>query len=341
MARPGLLQHRKFKRLARSIGSIPLALGSLELLWGSCYENGDDYLGESEDVEAAAFWDGEPGCLTQAMAGAGGTGNAGFIEELQDRPGHYRVHDLYDHAPDYVQKRMAREATRITKGQTIAAIRSEAGKRGRAAQLATQTQANGGQTADTCPALSDSVQANGGQTAANGGTPAPAPAPAPSGKRRTASPPAPRPARPRKPDPESLEAILQGGKGTPTWEAYWALVTVFGGQSKNPAPRTTARLYANAVANGAPPGRIQNRAENLRSATSEVRFMPQLAKWLEGEGYLTPDLPKSNGAANGNHTFPAHRSTVDEAYLEQLAARGEPIPSEPIEFENLSEVWPE
>jgi hypothetical protein len=183
MARPGFIHHRKFKRLSRALGSPALARGCLEMLWDTCYEAGDDYLGTAEDVELSAYWDGEPGVLCEALLTAGGEGNPGFIEEVSGRPGHYRVHDLYDHAPEYVQKRMAREAERIAKGQTISEIRSAAGKRGRQSQLAAalanvgqtsgKRRANGGQTADTCP----QKRANGGQAAANGGTPAPAPAP--------------------------------------------------------------------------------------------------------------------------------------------------------------------
>src|SRR5215831_4700111 len=108
MARPGLTKHRKFLRLARVVGSVPLALGHLELLWEKCYESGDDYLGELIDVEAAAQWAGAPGELCEAFLSAGGEGNWGFIEEIKDRPGHYRCHDLFDHAPDYVARRRER-----------------------------------------------------------------------------------------------------------------------------------------------------------------------------------------------------------------------------------------
>ena len=71
MGRSGLSQHRKFRRLARDLNSEAIARGSLELLCDSCYENGDDYLGDSRDLEAAARWAGDPGALTDALAGAG------------------------------------------------------------------------------------------------------------------------------------------------------------------------------------------------------------------------------------------------------------------------------
>lgn len=172
MARPGLTNHRKFRRLARAIGSEPLALGSLEFLWRQGYESGDDYLGEAEDVEAAARWAGEPGKLATALLEAGGNGRTGFIEPVSGRDGAYQIHDLFDHAPDYVQKRRAREMERVARGQTLSSQRSEAGKKGRAAQLAQRGGASVGQTADTCPKVS-------GKALAKGDTPAPAPAPAP------------------------------------------------------------------------------------------------------------------------------------------------------------------
>jgi len=158
--RPGLTKHRKFLRLTHAIGSAPLALGHLEFLWESSYEAGDDYLGNSQDVEVLARWDGEVGKLTNALLTAGGDGMAGFIEEIEGRPGFYAVHDLYENAPEYVQKRMTRELERKQRGKTISDLRREAGKKGRAAQLAQQT-ANVGQAS--------------GKWRANGDTPAPAP----------------------------------------------------------------------------------------------------------------------------------------------------------------------
>jgi len=85
-------------------------------LCDSCYENGDDYLGDSRDLEAAARWAGDPGALTVALAGAGGDLSAGFIEELPSHQGHYRVHDFWHHAPDYVRKRRNREAAKRPTG---------------------------------------------------------------------------------------------------------------------------------------------------------------------------------------------------------------------------------
>jgi hypothetical protein len=124
MGRPGLTQHRKFRRLARTLGTEVIARGCLELLWDSCYENGDDYLGDSCDVEAAARWTGGPGVLTAALLDAGGDDSAGFIQEIPNRQGRYSVHDLWHHAPDYVRKRRQREAERRSKTDPI---RTESG----------------------------------------------------------------------------------------------------------------------------------------------------------------------------------------------------------------------
>lgn len=176
MARPGFSQHRKFKRLTKALGSAITARGALELIWDACYENGDDFLGSADDVELTAQWDGIPGALVLALSSAGGDGKAGFIE-LDPQQGGWRVHDLFENAPEYVQKRLIRELARKARGATISSLRSEAGKKGRAVQLAGanggQTAANNGQVSDVCP----EKQASVGQAATNGDTPAPAPAP--------------------------------------------------------------------------------------------------------------------------------------------------------------------
>lgn len=119
--RPTLTENRKFRRLAALIGDDALAVGSLELIWATCYASGDEIIGDSVDVEAAARWRGEPGKLTGALLAAGGGGSTGFIEMAPDRPASYRVHDLWDHAPDYVRRRRERELQRHAKGQEMAA----------------------------------------------------------------------------------------------------------------------------------------------------------------------------------------------------------------------------
>lgn len=119
MGRPTLTVHRKFRRLAAAIHSRPLARGLLEQLWDAAYEAGDEYIGDSTDVEAAAGWEGTPDLLVKALLEAGGDGHAGFIEEVPGRSGHYRVHDLWHHAPDYVRKRRQREEERRQKADPV------------------------------------------------------------------------------------------------------------------------------------------------------------------------------------------------------------------------------
>lgn len=121
MGRPGLSRHPKFLLLARTLGDENLARGVLEHGWEVAYEAGDDRLGNPDAVEAACRWRGERGVCFAALRDAGGApGRVGFIEE---REGVWCVHDLYDHAPDYVRKRAAREEQRRVKGRSLAAER--------------------------------------------------------------------------------------------------------------------------------------------------------------------------------------------------------------------------
>lgn len=164
MARPGLSGHRKFRRLARALGSQIMARGALELLWDACYESGDENVGTAEDIEHAVGWTGEKGMLTQALADAGAPTGVGFIERLEGvTEPVYRVHDLWHHAPDYVAKRRRRELERQGK--------ADPGTR----------PPNGGQ----CLPLSSSQDGDGRP-------PSPSPSPSPShGKNGSADEPAP------------------------------------------------------------------------------------------------------------------------------------------------------
>lgn len=110
MARPNLLGHRKFRRLVAALGlPVPHVLGHLELVWFAAYEDGEPEIGDAVDVELAAQWGGDPGAFAAAMVSCGGKSGDGFLEE---EDGIYRVHDLYDHAPEYVRKRRMRELAR-------------------------------------------------------------------------------------------------------------------------------------------------------------------------------------------------------------------------------------
>lgn len=167
MARPGLTKHPKFLAFRRMLSvNKAQALGHLELLWMGPYESGDPFLGDKEAVEDAAEWNpigdgtkGDRGDLFAAALNCGGPGRAGFIEEDPDRPGFYRLHDLWDHAPDYVYNRAEREAQRRAKGKTLSELRAEAGRKGAEARW-------------------HSHDGKNGNAMANAITPAPAPAPA-------------------------------------------------------------------------------------------------------------------------------------------------------------------
>ena len=120
MARPGLAVNVKFRKAVRLLGEPrPHVRGYLEMLWETAYENGEPIIGDADAVEAAAEYPGEPGKLFDALMHCGGDGRAGFIEESSESPGQYQVHDLFDHAPDYVRKRRTRELERKDKGRRL------------------------------------------------------------------------------------------------------------------------------------------------------------------------------------------------------------------------------
>lgn len=106
MASPGFRSHRKFTQLVRTLG-LPVAhvLGLCEMMWSAAYETGNAFLGDAEDVEAAAGWTGEKGVLCKALLDCG-KGTAGLIDPVEGQPGRYQVHDLDDHLPDYVRARI-------------------------------------------------------------------------------------------------------------------------------------------------------------------------------------------------------------------------------------------
>jgi len=103
MARPSLFQHRKFRTLARRLGSRALAAGTLELLWAVANDAGDALVGTAEDVEDVADWRGEPGALVAILLACR------FLDET---PAGYTVHDHAHHCPSYVRRRRDRENAR-------------------------------------------------------------------------------------------------------------------------------------------------------------------------------------------------------------------------------------
>lgn len=316
MARPNLGRHRKFALLSRKLGSEPLARGTLELIWDSAYENGDDLVGSGAEVEAVARWAGENGTLAPLLA------EVGFL----DRDGEmYRVHDLYDHAPEYVRKRFDREEARRASGRTLQEIRSAAAR--------TAAQARWGKDASRMP--------RGITSMPHGTTPAPAPAPAPaqeevplaslagslvedsSSPRRGSTGPAPEPSLPKKgaktTDPRvkawtaALVADYQTARGEPyahggakDTEGVKRLITASGGDlavaevrwrrglalgSKFPGVATLAALAArwNDLAadpgrNGTPPHRDGWESDSPKGPQGWVKPTDeQIAEWEREE----------------------------------------------------------
>jgi hypothetical protein len=157
MARPGLDKHPKFLMLRRMLGEPrPHVRGYLDCLWESAYENGDPILGTAAMVEAVAEYPGEAGKLFASLLNCGGEGRAGFIEESPGRPGVYQVHDLYDHAPDYVRKRYKREMERRTTadngGQRQSVADNGAPPAPAPAPIPELNKFNSGQSNETAPA---------------------------------------------------------------------------------------------------------------------------------------------------------------------------------------------
>jgi len=101
-----LTRHWKFRRLARVVGSAPLARGILELLWESAYEAVSDYIGGPDEIADAVSWDGEPGDLVALLV------DTGWLDHRA--PGVFVVHDLWSHVPKYVKLRWTRAHPKAT-----------------------------------------------------------------------------------------------------------------------------------------------------------------------------------------------------------------------------------
>lgn len=111
MARPGLRQHPKFKRLVHLLRErVPHVLGYLECLWHTAYEACNPVFRDAVDVELSAEWPGEPGTFCAALV------ECHLLDPLEDGS-RFEIHDFFDHAPEYVQKRFRREVERRQNGQ--------------------------------------------------------------------------------------------------------------------------------------------------------------------------------------------------------------------------------
>jgi hypothetical protein len=104
MAKPELLTHVKFGRLVRALALRRYeALGILEALWQHCWSCTSDALGTAADLAWIVDWPGDVDALAGALAGCG------FVDPDPARPGEFRAHDLWRHAPRYARLRLARE----------------------------------------------------------------------------------------------------------------------------------------------------------------------------------------------------------------------------------------
>lgn len=103
MARPCLDRNKKFQKLVKRLGSRVIARGSLELMWDGANECGDPTFKDKEEVELSCGWEGEPNVLYEHLV------ECGFIDEWNDV---IEIHDFWDHAPDYVFRRAAKEKER-------------------------------------------------------------------------------------------------------------------------------------------------------------------------------------------------------------------------------------
>lgn len=134
MARIGLSKHRKFRVLARAIGSPAMARGSLELLWDAGHETLDPVMGMAEDVEEVTYWKGKKGVLAKALVAAG------FLDVAED--GTLSIHGFWEHAPSYVKKRAGRRNSGAKQVPHKDSIQPPDGSR-----TAAEREPNGGQTA--------------------------------------------------------------------------------------------------------------------------------------------------------------------------------------------------
>lgn len=178
MARPTLFTHPKFRRLVYLLGvPTPHAVGYLECLWHVAYEAGNPVFRDAIDVELAAQWPGEKGKLAEVLQ------DVGLVDSAED--GGLTIHDFFDHAPDYVQRRAKREASRKNRysprGREQPSKTENPGSK--SSELVRPIPTNSGQ----CPTNSDQQPTNSGQCPSNYGqwpelvaTPTPTPTPSPT-----------------------------------------------------------------------------------------------------------------------------------------------------------------
>lgn len=154
----------------------PFVRGLLETVWDVAHECGNPKLGTPEDVEIAAEWPRRKPFHAGKLFEALRDGN--WIEEYM--PGTWRIHDYWDHAPDYVRDRKRKEDSRKNHSYTLAnsAPISEA-RVGKKNEKIVYSNDNG---------LRDESPGHSGKFPSLSGTPTRAPTPTPN-KEETPIPP--------------------------------------------------------------------------------------------------------------------------------------------------------
>ena len=101
MAKADLTLNPKFRLLCYLTKEpTPHVLGHLELMWTAAHTALSPVFRNAQEVEAAAEWDGDQGALARALV------DTRFLDLHQD--GTYKVHNYWDHAPQWVKQRADR-----------------------------------------------------------------------------------------------------------------------------------------------------------------------------------------------------------------------------------------
>ena len=91
---------------------VPTTVGILEIFWHFAYLHapaGDVGKWSDDEIEAACYWQGEPGKLTSSLVACG------FVEEcVRSR---LVIHDWYEHAPEFIKKRVQRKTMNFAEAQ--------------------------------------------------------------------------------------------------------------------------------------------------------------------------------------------------------------------------------
>lgn len=107
MARPGLRDHPKFRRLRAKLRMPDVYVQAhLEEMWRGGYETGNPKLGDAFAVESCAAWHDSGRADNEWFAAVL---ECGWIDE---KDGVYYIHDLHENAPAYVNGRREKEEER-------------------------------------------------------------------------------------------------------------------------------------------------------------------------------------------------------------------------------------